>query len=88
MNKFYKINLLITFTLLLMIMIVGVHNLFAGCEYMFAECYLYGSDDWSLAQLWLGVLFDISLLVLMFKLFMDSLVRIYIFIKENKNYSS
>lgn len=82
MNLSYKINLLITFTLLLMIMIVGVHNLFAGCEYMFSECYLHGSDDWSVAQFCLGILFDVSLLVLLFKLLMDGFVFAYVFIRK------
>ena len=82
MNKYYKINLLITFTLLLMIMIVGVHNLFAGCEYMFAECYLHGSDDWSIAQFCFSALFYCSLLVLVFKLFMDGFVFAYVFIRK------
>ncbi len=82
MNNFYNINLLIAFTLLLMLLIIGAHNLLAGCRHMFDECYLYVSEDWSLAQLWLGILFNISLLVLMFKLFMDALIRIYSFIKE------
>jgi hypothetical protein len=82
MNKFYKINLLITFTLLFVLLIIGAHNLLAGCKHMFSECYLHGSDDWSLAQLWLGVLFDISLLVLLFKLFMDGFVFAYAFIRK------
>ncbi|CAN4271174.1 hypothetical protein MCEZLEM10_00828 [Methylophilaceae bacterium] len=87
MNKFHHINLKITFTLLLVLLIIGAHNLLAGCKNMFDECYLYGSEDLSLAQLWLGILFNISLLVLMYKLFMDASIRIYFFIKEYKNYN-
>ncbi len=82
MNIFYKTNLLIAFTLLLALLIIGAHNLLAGCRHMFDECYLYGSDDWSIAQLWLGVLFNISLLVLLFKLFIDAVISIYLFIKK------
>jgi hypothetical protein len=63
-------------------MIVGVHNLHAGCEYMFAECYLHGSDDWSVAQLCLGILFDASLFVLLFELFMDGFVFAYVLIRK------
>lgn len=82
MNKFYKLNLIIAITLLLILLIIGVHNLNAGCEHMFDECYLYGSDDWSEAQFCLGILFDISLLVLVFKLFMDGFVFAYAFIRK------
>jgi hypothetical protein len=82
MNIFYKKNLLITFTLLLVLLIIGAHNLLAGCKHMFDECYLYGSEDWSLAQLWLGILFNISLLVLMFKMFIDAVIIVYLFIKK------
>ena len=50
MNMFYKLNLIIAITLLLILLIIGVHNLNAGCEHMFDECYLHGSNDWSVAQ--------------------------------------
>jgi hypothetical protein len=82
MNIFYKINLLITFTLLLVLLIIGAHNLLAGCKHMFAECYLHGSDDWSMAQFCFGILFNVSLLVLLFKLFMDGFVFAYVYIKK------
>lgn len=49
---------------------------------MFDKCYLYGSEDCSLAQLWLGILFNISLLVLMFKMFIDAVIIVYSFIKK------
>jgi hypothetical protein len=82
MNKFYKLNLIISLTLLVSWLIIGVHNLYAGCEHMFAECYLHGSDDWSIAQFGFGTLFYGSLLVLMFKLFMDGFVFTYVFIRK------
>jgi hypothetical protein len=81
MNKFYKINLGILLILLLALLIIGAHNLHAGCTHMFADCYLSGSDDWSIAWLILGSLFDISLLVLLGKVFMDGFVLIYVFIR-------
>ena len=82
MNKFYKINLIIALVLLLGCLIIGVHNLHSGCEHMFAECYLHGSDDWSIAQFCFSALFYCSLLVLFFKLFMDGFVFAYAFIRE------
>ena len=82
MNKFYKINLIIALALLIGWLTIGAHNLYAGCEHMFAECYLHGSDDWSIAQFGFGVLLNVSLLILMFKLFMDGFVFTYVYIRK------
>ena len=82
MNKFYKINLGILLILLLALLIIGAHNLHAGCTHMFAECYLSGSDDWSIAWFILSSLFDVSLLVFLGKVFMDGFVFIYVYVRK------
>ncbi len=82
MNKFYIINIIIVLTLLIGWLTIGAHNLYAGCEHMFAECYLHGSDDWSIAQFGFGVLLNVSLLILIFKLFMDGFVFTYVYIRK------
>jgi hypothetical protein len=81
-NKFYIINIIIVLTLLIGWLTIGAHNLYAGCEHMFAECYLHGSDDWSIAQFGFGVLLNVSLLILIFKLFMDGFVFTYVYIRK------
>ncbi|CAN6132730.1 hypothetical protein MCEKH37_00343 [Methylophilaceae bacterium] len=82
MNKFYKINLIIALALLIGWLTIGAHNLYAGCEHMFAECYLHGSDDWSIAQFGFGVLLNVALLILIFKLFMDGFIFTYVYIRK------
>ncbi len=82
MNKFYKVNLIIVLALLIGWLTIGAHNLYAGCEHMFAECYLHGSDDWSIAQFGFGVLLNVALLILIFKLFMDGFVFTYVYIRK------
>ena len=81
MNKFYKINLIIALALFIGWLTIGAHNLYAGCEHMFAECYLHGPDDWSIAQFGFGILINVSVLILTFKLFMDGFVFTYVYIR-------
>ena len=61
---------------MMVLLIIGCHNLYAGCEHMLAECYLHGADDWSIAKFCFGILFYLSLLVLLIKLLLDAVIFI------------